>query len=260
MRLFGATAVFVLLLLSVAQTADADSGNPLPDDGNQWRFTVAFPMIWAPEINGKVRGGESIDFTIEFQDILESLSFGLMGELYANKGSFGFAFRTNYMRVEDEKSRSGLINTRIQSELQMGVNDLLASFQVHEKLRLVTGVRHVFAKLDLDIQASIGPGIGIDEQITVTDDNSFDLLFGINFSHWFTDRWGIMLNSDIGVVGDNDRDFSTEFRALYRISSLNNFWFGFRYLNIGSDTTTDGIEYKVDMTQVGPTVGWAFTF
>ena len=69
-----------------------------------------------------------------------------------------------------------------------------------------------------------------------------------------------MLNSDIGVFGDNDRDFSTEFRALYRISELNNFWFGFRYLNIGSDTTTDGIEYKVDMSQVGPTMGWAFTF
>ena len=62
------------------------------------------------------------------------------------------------------------------------------------------------------------------------------------------------------MVVEDDRDFSTEFRALYRISSLNNFWFGYRYMNIGSDTVTDGIEYKVDMSQVGPTVGWAFTF
>ena len=252
--------VLALLLASALETAHADSGNPLPDDGSQWRFTIAFPMIWAPEINGKIRGDEQIDFTIEFKDILESLSFGLMGELYANKGPYGFAFRTNYMRVEDENSRSGLINTRIQTELEMGVNDLLASFEVHEKVRLVTGVRHVFAKLDLDIQAGIGPGNGINEQITVTDDNKFDFLFGINFTHWFTDRWGVMLNSDIGVFGDNDRDFSTEFRALYRISSLNNFWFGLRYLTIGSDITTDGIDYKVDMSQVGPTVGWAFTF
>jgi len=250
-----AATVLVLLLASTSRTAQADSGNPLDADADQWRFTIAFPMIWAPEINGKIRGDEAIDFTIEFKDILENLSFGLMGELYANKGPYGLAFRTNYMRVEDERSRSGLIDTQVRTELTMGMNDLLASFRVHEKLRLVTGVRHVFAKLDLDIQSSI-----INEQITVTDDNSFDLLFGINFDHWFTNQWGIMLNADIGVVGDNDRDYSVEFRALYRISSLNNFWFGIRYLNIGNDTEMDGIEYEVDMSQVGPTVGWAFTF
>ena len=182
--------VLLLLLISASGTAHADSGNPLDADPDQWRFTIAFPMIWAPEINGKIRGDEAIDFTIEFKDILENLSFGLMGELYANKGPFGVAFRTNFMRVEDERSRSGLVNTRVQTELRMGVNDLLASFRVHEKLRLVTGVRYVFAKLDLDIQGNI-----VNELVTVTDDNSFDLLFGINFDHWFTDRWGIMLNS-----------------------------------------------------------------
>ena len=57
-----------------------------------------------------------------------------------------------------------------------------------------------------------------------------------------------------------DRDISIEFRALVRVSDLNNFWFGFRYLNIGNDTHTDGVEVKVDMSQLGPTVGWAFTF
>jgi hypothetical protein len=252
--------VLFLLLISASRTADADSGNPMVVDDDQWTYTIAFPMIWAPEINGKIRGGDPIDFKIEFRDTLDKLSFGLMGELYANRGPYGFAFRTNYMRVEDEHSRSGLIDTRVQTELRMGVNDLLASFRVHENVRLVMGVRHVFAKLDLDIQSNIGSGNIINEQITVTDDNKFDLLFGVNFDHWFTDHWGIMLNSDVGVWGDNDRDFSTEFRALYRISSLNNFWFGYRYLNIGSDTVTDGIEYKVDMSQVGPTVGWAFTF
>jgi len=100
----------------------------------------------------------------------------------------------------------------------------------------------------------------IDENITVTDSNMFDFLFGLNFDHWFNDRWGIMLNSDVGVFGDNDRDFSAEFRALYRISDLNNFWFGYRYMNIGNDSDSDGINYKIDMSQSGPTFGWAFTF
>jgi len=235
-------------------------GNLLPATDDQWRFSIAFPMLWAPEINGKIRGDEHIDFTIKFKDILEDLSFGLMFELYANKGRFGLVYRSNYMRVEDENSRSGLIETRVGTKLSMGVNDLLASFRVHEKVRLVTGVRNVFAKMDLNIHSSIGSEDLIDEKITVTDTSDYDLLFGLNFDHWFNDRWGVMLNTDIGVIGDNDRDFSLEFRALYRISDLNNFWFGYRYLNIGNDVKTDGFEYKIDMSQVGPTFGWAFTF
>ena len=145
-----------MFLVFVAQTAHSDSGNPLPAGDDRWRFTIAFPMIWAPEINGKIRGDEPIDFTIKFEDILENLTFGLMGELYANNGPYGLAFRINYMRVEDENSRTGLIDTRVQTKLQMGVNDFLASFRVHEKLRLVTGVRQVFAKVELDIQSNIG--------------------------------------------------------------------------------------------------------
>jgi hypothetical protein len=252
--------VFAMLLMLAPETARSDSGNPLPATDDQWRLTIAFPMIWAPEINGKIRGEESMDFTIEFSDILESLSFGFMGEIYANKGPYGFVFRTNYMRVENDMSRTGLVDINAQTELTMGVNDLLASFRVHDRVRLVTGVRHVFAKLDLNVQTSIGDNEILNEQVTVTDDNSYDLLFGINLSHWFTDRWGIMLNSDVGVVGDNDRDISIEFRALVRVSDLNNFWFGLRYLNIGNDTHTDDVDVKVDMSQLGPTVGWAFTF
>jgi hypothetical protein len=217
-------------------------------------------MIWTPDINGKIRGGERIDFTIKFEDILDSLSFGLMFELYANKGPYGLAFRTNFMQVEAENSRSGLLDTRVQTNLDMGINDLLASFRVHDKVRLVTGVRHVFAKLDVDIYSTLGNTEILNESINVTDDNMFDLLLGINFNHWITDKWGLMLNADLGVAGDNDRNYGAEFRALYRISDLNNFWFGYRYLDIGNDSTVGDITYKVDMIQQGLTLGWAFTF
>jgi hypothetical protein len=127
-------------------------------------------------------------------------------------------------------------------------------------VRLVTGVRHVLAKMELDIYSTLGDTEVLNERITVTDTNKFDLLLGINFNHWINDKWGLMLNSDLGIAGDNDRDFSTEFRAMYRLGDLNNFWFGYRYLQIGSDVHEDGIKYKVDMTQNGPTLGWAFTF
>jgi hypothetical protein len=237
-----------------------ESGNPLSARDDEWRFTIAFPMIWTPDIDGKIRGGDPVDFKIKFSDILDSLSFGLMFELYANRGPYGFAFRSNFMRVEDERSRSGLLDTRIETSLDMGVNDLLASFRIHDKVRLVTGVRHVLAKLELDVYSTLGGNEIFDETITVTDDNMYDLLLGINFNHWINDRWGLMLNADLGVVGDNDRNYGAEFRALYRLSDLNNIWFGYRYLNIGNDSTQGDITYKVDMIQHGLTAGWAFTF
>lgn len=244
----------------LADVSPAESGNPLPARDDQWRFTIAFPMVWAPDINGKIRGGEPVDFEISFDKILDKLSFGMMFELYANRGPYGLAFRSNFMRVEDEASRSGLLDTRIRTGLDMGVNDLLASFRVHDKVRLVTGVRHVLAKMELDIYSTVGNNEIFNERIVIADDNKFDLLLGVNFNHWFNDKWGLMLNSDLGIAGDNDRDFSVDFRALYRVTDLNNFWFGFRYLQIGSDSTQDDITYKVDMTQIGPTIGWAFTF
>ena len=49
-----------------------------------------------------------------------------MFELYANRGPYGVALRSSYMRVEDENSRSGLIDSRVETGLDMGVSDLLA--------------------------------------------------------------------------------------------------------------------------------------
>jgi len=133
----------------------SSSGNLLPATDGQWRYSIAFPMLWAPEINGKIRGDERFDFNIAFKDILKNLSFGLMFELYANRGPYGLVYRSNFMRVKDENTRSGLLETRVKTQLNMGVNDLLASFRVHDKVRLVAGVRHVHAKMDLKVRSTI---------------------------------------------------------------------------------------------------------
>ena len=61
-------------------------------------------------------------------------------------------------------------------------------------------------------------------------------------------------------AADSDRNDSAEFRALYRISDLNNFWFGYRYLDIGNDSTEDDITCEADMIRHGPTLIWALTF
>ena len=128
--------IAVILLALLTPAAVADSGNPLPADDDQWRFTVAFPMIWAPDINGRIRGGENIDFNISFSQILENLDAGLMGELYANRGRFGVAFRFSYLNTLMEESSSGnVLDTMVKTQLDMGLSDLSASWKVHENMK-----------------------------------------------------------------------------------------------------------------------------
>ncbi len=257
--------VFLTLLLAavswIGEPAAAATGNPMePERDDQWRFTVAFPMLWAPDVNVKIRGDRREDIKITFNDILEGLDFGLMGEFYATRGPFGLAARFNYLDLRGEQSREGLVNTELKLKLVAGVNDLLASWRVHDRVRLMTGVRHVHSEMRLDIISTINGSEIVNERIPLSDQDSFDALFGFSYDQWFGERWGLIINGDVGLFGDNDRNFSAEFRGIYRFGKLNNVWFGYRYLRIGNDSEEDGLRYELDTIQHGPMLGWAFTF
>lgn len=252
--------LFVAFLITPVMSWAAP-GNPQENKEDEWEFTIAFPMLWAPDINGSIQGGPPIDFEVPFGDIISDLKFGLMGELYANRGRFGMAFKFNYLNVTDDSSYSGnIVNANIGTDIVMGVNDLLASWAVHDEVQLVAGVRHIHAKIDVKIEATLLGDPLVNEEFTATDTDQFDYLIGFNYGHFFTPKWGILVMADIAVVGDSDRDYSVDIRGLYHISDLNNFWFGYRYMNIGTDSTEGGVNYTVDMSQSGPMVGWAFTF
>lgn len=236
-----------------------------------WHFTIAFPMIWAPAISGEIEGGgDRIDIKIPFGDIFNDLSFGIMGEVYAQKGPWSFALKVNYMDTEDETVTPGLTSPiwgipiapshRVETSLKMSANDLLVRYQVHDNLMLYTGVRHLYSKMDLDI-AALGTGlITVNTKVNVADDHLFDWLAGAAFVHWLNDRWGVKVNGDFALAGDNDRDYSLSGLIFYKISKLNNIWAGYRYLNIGNDTDSEAGTFTVDFSQHGPMLGWAFTF
>jgi len=68
-----ATGRLLKLLLSLLafsllpQTATAATGNPMPPESpDQWRFTLAFPMLWAPDVDVKIRGDRNEDINISF--------------------------------------------------------------------------------------------------------------------------------------------------------------------------------------------------
>ncbi len=259
------TTAFALLSTCLAnQVATAN------DSSDEWQFTIAFPMIWAPDINGKVEGdGNRVDINVPFDQITENLDFGFMGDFYASKGKWSYALKLTYLRTKDETVTDGLKTPnwgiaitpqhQVKSELQMSANDLLVRYEVHKNVLLYTGVRHFFTKLTMDI-TPLGSGIiAINQKLTVADENLFDWLLGINLNYRFNNRWGIMITGDLGT-GDNDTDYSINAVVAYKINKLHNVWAGYRYLEIGNETETDGLKFDITFAQQGPMIGWAFTF
>ena len=236
-----------------------------------WEFTIAFPMIWAPEINGKVEGGgDRIDINVPFDQIVEDLNFGFMGDFYATRGKWSYALKLNYLQTKDETVTDSLKSPiwditiapshQVKTELRMSANDLLIRYQTHKNTFLYTGVRYFFTKVDMDI-TPLGTGIiAIDKHINIADEHLFDWLVGIDLGHWFSQRFGISLSADAGIAGDNDKDYNVTAIALYRLNKLHNIWAGYRYLEIGNETDSDVGKLEVKFAQQGPMIGWAFTF
>lgn len=243
----------------------AASGNPNEISDDEWQFTLAFPMIWAPSITGNISGTVGtppVNFEVPFSDIFDSLEMGLMGEFYASRGRFGMAFKFNYLNVANASSYSGsIVNANLDTDIVMGVNDLLASWNVHKDVELVAGIRHIHAKIDVKIEATVFGDPAINQEFTAVDTNQIDYLIGLNYGHFFNNKWGVTVMADAAVAGDSDRDYSIDVRGLYHMSDLNNVWIGWRYMNIGNDSTDEaGVVTQVDMSQSGPMLGWAFTF
>jgi len=64
-----------------------------------------------------------------------------MGELYANKGPFGLAFKVDYMGVDSSQAVGVIAGSRVDWNLIKGMDDLYASWGVRGKVRLPTSVR-----------------------------------------------------------------------------------------------------------------------
>lgn len=248
---------------------DTYQENPDFDD---WNYLVAFPMIWAPSINGEIdTEGERVDIEVPFSNIVENLHFGMIGELYAQKGKWLYSLRLDYMRVKTSEETQGLTGPitggiispghKFDIKIQMAANDLLVGYEVYPGLRILTGVRQIYAKVDLSVSPLSSEGIiHINKYINITHSNQFDWLVGATYRYWLSDYWGISAAFDTMLYGDSDRDLGFNVAAIYRFGDFHNIWMGYRYLQIGNDSIEDDIKTEIDFIQHGPQLGWAFTF
>ena len=155
------TVILLLMLAnSAAQADDIYQVGPDSPVDDEWNYLIAFPMVWAPDISGSIiADAERVDIDVPFNDILSNLNFGVIGELYAQKGNWLYSLRVNYLRIKSDSNTEGLTGPitggiispghNVETDMHLAVNDFLAGYEVAPGLRLFTGVRHVFSKIDL---------------------------------------------------------------------------------------------------------------
>lgn len=255
----------LILFFSIPTFAQGFNNQHFDDE---WHYAVSFPMVWMPSINADIAYdvGDNIEVDIAFEEIMQKLNFGLMGAFVANKGDWGFALSSNYLRTRSEavyEPSSILIPNHVaKSTLHMATSDFTIRYRLHPSIRVLTGVRHFWTKLTLDVTPVEEGQVFLEKELEVMHEHTFDWIVGAAFDHWFTPHWGISFTLDAALYGQNDLDNNIAGYGIYKTDSLNNIWFGFRRLRIGNgfENNSDQGQGSATFTEAGPVFGWTFTF
>jgi hypothetical protein len=254
----------IFLLLQFPAIAVADQSE---DD---WHFSLLFPMIWAPDIRGDIQvGGDNYSVKIPFDEKIQDLDIGLIGEFYVNKGHWVGGVKLNYMRSRTKETTMGikvpggpsLISPhKISTKTEEGTFDLILGYKVLDSLLIYGGTRKFGQKFVISLEPLEDDGLGFDTRLPLVDESYRDAIVGLNWTKQFNDRWSLNLGGDFNVAGDSERNLFLEARVGLKISQLNNLWFGYRGSQIKLIPDSDSERIVTDFRQHGPTLGWAFTF
>ena len=149
---------------------------------------------------------------------------------------------------------------RIETTTQEGTGDVILGYRALNNLVVYGGARQYGQTLTIDLTALQDDGLGFDTRLELVDETYHDAILGVSWTSPLNERWGLTLTADGNVASDSDLNLFLEARVQFRISRLNNLWFGYRGSRIKLTLPMEGESITTDFKQHGPTIGWAFTF
>jgi hypothetical protein len=225
---------------------------------DQLQFVIE-PYLWAASINGSTRNG--IDFTVDFNDIIDNLKFAYMGIVGVKMGKWSFLVDTLYMDVKDTKNSTIVvlnrrINTSTEVEVKSWVVTPVIGYNVIDceraRLDIVAGARYLSVDVDVNVNVdtayrSFAPSFsgsrsGWDGIVGIKSEIA---LYGPLYSH---------LYADIGT-GNSDLTWQVAGGLGYRFG-LCDVVAGYRHL--GWDFSSSSPLNNMDLS--GPYVGVKFVF
>ncbi len=222
-------------------------------------WTLSFtPYFWLFGMDGDVRiRNTTVDFDVDFDDLLDNLDFALMGRVEAWRNRLGLYVDPLYGNLEVE-AQAGANEVDLETELILvDFGALYRVFERHtEKGRsraadVSLGGRYGYLKNELDFAM-----LSDKEQSA----DRVDLTVGARYGMDLTERFGFLVAGDVGGFGlGSSSDFAWNAQGLgsCRVGRSGRLWAGYRILDIDND---DGGSSGTEVQFSGPIVGYEFRF
>ena len=248
-----------LLLVGTAIAA-----SPAHADDWEWAFT---PYIWATDIgiDVAVNDNDVASDDLAFDDLLDKIDFALLMHLEAQRDKVGLFADLVFMDLGSKQTNAARPplpgGTEVKSDVTTTLIELGGFYRPSgdsHGLDILYGVRLTDLEVKLDITFP-GP-LGMTEQLDGSDSFT-DGFAGLRFSAPIGENWSFVLRGDLAT---GDTELTTNAIGLFGYSfGENNKYramFGYRYMKMEIEDSSDGSKVNVDMTMAGPLAGVAFRF
>jgi opacity protein-like surface antigen len=226
---------------------------------DQWTHTAAVYMIGAGIDGTAGIGPVTGDVDVSFSDILENLEFGAMAAYRGEKGPFAVIADLIYMDLETDKDGLGPFgNTRATVELDQLITELDASYAVTDRLDAYVGLRY----WDVDSTIEVIGGGPLGETLNAsTGEDWVDLLYGLRYALPLGSKWTLVWRADMAPFGTGSEfSWHTSAYADWRLGDHAHALIGFRWLDVDYDDGEGADRFVMDVSEGGPTIGFAWTF
>jgi hypothetical protein len=245
---FTRSALLALLVASPAMAAD-----------DAWHHTVALYGIGA-SIDGTAGVGPVTgDVDVSFSDILDNLQFGAMAAYRGEKGPFAVMADFIYMDLETDKNGLGPVGqSRATVELDQLMAELDGAYAVTDRLDAYVGLRY----WDVNSTVTVVGGGPLGETLSgKLSEDWVDLLYGLRYALPIGRNWTLVWRGDVAPFGTGSEfSWHTTAYADWRLGEHAHALIGFRWLDVKYDDGEGANRFLMDVSEGGPTVGFAWSF
>lgn len=210
--------------------------------------------------------GQSVPIDLDLSDALDLLDFAVSGRYEGWTSDFGLIVDLNYLSLSADSTLPGPGGGSASVDIEQYWVGLLGAYRVASgtvngtnrrySVDVQGGARYNHLKQEAVIS---GPGPGMTLGGTAT---WWEPVIGVRAIWEINDRWTGAVLADAGGFGVNDSElqWSATLGFDYKINESSALKLGVRYYSIDYDGSLSGDDFGYDVTQVGPFIGYSYSF
>jgi hypothetical protein len=252
----------LLAVLLVLASGSAGAQEPATRGASEWEVTFS-PYIWGTALEGEIDArGNSVDFDVEFSDILDMINVAAMAVTEARRGRFIGILDLFYADLHDD-SNVGPLGGTLDAYATEVIADARLGYTLYEghvdlqwgpilgdfAFDLLPGVRYWFLRTEVEVQTPLLGERSIDQK---TD--WIDPVIGGRLRMPLSERFALVLAGDYGGFGwGSCSDPTWEFLGMLRYQAGERWSLGVGWaaLEVDRDVGNGSIDAMMDGFLVG---------